>query len=57
MRGYFITDEQMEDLHRRIELAYTRVKTGRTMHTDPLDDVYRAINYHVRDWEAEVGKN
>ena len=56
MKGYFITDTQMEDLHRRIELAYANAKAGRNTAVQTFDDLFRSINYAVRTWESEVGK-
>ncbi len=56
MKGYFITDAQMADLHRRIELAYANAKTGRHTSVQTFDDLFRSINYAVRTWEDEVGK-
>ncbi len=56
MKGYFITDAQMEDLHRRIEHAYMSAKTGRHTGVQTLDDLFRSINYNVRVWRDEIGK-
>jgi hypothetical protein len=57
MKGYFITDAQMEDLHRRIELAYANAKSGRNTGVRTFDDLFRSINYEVRGWQKEVGKS
>lgn len=57
MKGYFITDTQMEDLHRRIENAHMSAKTGRSTAVLTFDDLFRSINYAVRTWVDDVGKN
>lgn len=56
MKGYFITDAQMADLHRRIEHAHMSAKTGHHTSVRTFDDLFRSINYAVRTWESEVGK-
>ena len=56
MKGYFITDAQMEDLHRRIENAHMSAKTGRSTTVLTFDDLFRSINYAVRVWVDDVGK-
>ena len=56
MKGYFITDEQMKDLHRRIELHYSRAATGHDTGVRTFEDLYRSINYAVHEWQTEVGK-
>jgi len=57
MKGYFITDAQMADLHRRIELSYTKAKVGRNTIVHDLDDLYYSINLGVHEWVREIGKN
>ena len=57
MKGYFITEQQMEDLHRQIEVAYMRAKTGHDTGVQTFDDLYRSVNYAVRRWADGVGKN
>ena len=56
MKGYFITDAQMEDLHMRIEHAYMCAKTGRHTGVRTFDDLFRSINLVVRGWVKDVGK-
>lgn len=56
MKGYFVTDAQMEDLHRRIEHAHMSAKTGRNTSVQTFDDLFRSINYAVRTWVDDVGK-
>lgn len=56
MKGYFITDAQMEDLHRRIEHAHMSAKTGRSTSVQTFDNLFRSINYAVRTWVDDVGK-
>jgi hypothetical protein len=57
MKGYFITEAQMEDLHRRVELTYQQAESGRNTGVRTWGDLYRSINYAIRQWESEVGKN
>ena len=59
MKVYLITEKQMEDLHQRLELAKMRANEHLTTHDEKRfenNDVYRAVNYIVRSWVSEVGK-
>lgn len=56
MKGYFITEAQMEDLHLRIEHAHMSAKTGRHTSVLTFDDLFRSINYTVRRWVDDVAK-
>ena len=57
MKGYFITEKQMKDLHQRIELAYRRAETGHSTGVQNFNDLYRAINFEVCRWEDEIEKS
>lgn len=56
MKGYFVTDKQMEDLHECIEVAYMRAKTGRDTGVISFDDLYRSVNFSVRRWIDDISK-
>lgn len=57
MKGYFVTEKQMQDLHEQIELSYRRAKTGHNTNVLTFDDLYRSINFTVHRWVNEIGKN
>lgn len=59
MKVYLITEKQMEDLHLRLKLANMQENNILATHDAKRfenNEVYRAVNYVVRTWLTEVGK-
>ncbi len=57
MKMYIITQAQLDDLPKRIEMAKLRQNEGRDIH-DPVrqetDDLFRTFHFHVQSWIREV---
>lgn len=68
MRGYFISDTEMENLRERLRLAYleTCLRHGARPDTSSfapdskegaLDSLFRTFNFHFVRWRQEIGEN
>lgn len=59
---YIITQEQMDRLNERLEMAHLRENHCRGADEVKLDrfersDLYRIFNYEVRGWQSDVAKD
>ena len=54
---YTLTDADIEDLHRRLELAkFLDRPMAAKVPVEVMSEAHRAFNYEVRTWLAEVCK-
>ena len=60
MKGYFITEAQMQDLIRRLELVKLRESDALPQGHGKrfvVDDIFRAMNFSIHEWIAVVSRD